>query len=371
MYIPHGKDVKVYDGTSLYPSQMKFNKFPVGPIYTFEGDVTILDKDKHYWIAESEVKTKRDLERPYLQIHHKFNGSIRTVALNGKFEMKIHCCEYYNSLDDYEINIKNGYLFQSDYIFKDFVDDLFKLRKSYPKDHPMNLVCKLIMNSLYGRFGMRLINNIQKFLNKEDFLKLTEDSNCDIEDFLDLDENGFFVNYINKNIKNNLHKVCVAIASAVTAQGRVAMSKFKKNHELVILYSDTDSVFILGDLPIEMIGNELGKFKLEYIFKEVVMLGPKLYMGITTDDKIIAKVKGYKNAKEINFDDFKSLLNKNKIFLELNHDKWYRDLSNSNITIKKQLYKLMITENKRKIIYDELSDNNLLLIEYVLEFNTV
>ena len=94
-------------------------------------------------------------------------------------------------------------------------------------------------------------------------------------------------------------------------------------------------------------------------------------MGITTDDKIIAKVKGYKNAKEINFDDFNSLLNKNKIFLELNHDKWYRDLSNSNITIKKQLYKLMITENKRKIIYDELSDNNLLLIEYVLEFNPV
>ena len=71
MYIPYGKDVKVYDGTSLYPSQIKLNKFPVGPIYIFEGDVTILDKDKHYWIAEAEVKTKRDLDRPYLQIHHK------------------------------------------------------------------------------------------------------------------------------------------------------------------------------------------------------------------------------------------------------------------------------------------------------------
>ena len=267
--------------------------------------------------------------------------------------MKIHCCEYYNSLEDYEINIKKGYLFQSDYIFKDFVDDLFKLRKSYPKDHPMNLVCKLIMNSLYGRFGMKLINNIQKFLNKVDFFKLTEDSNCEIEDFLDLGENGFFVNYINNNIKNNEHKVCVAIASAVTAYGRVAMSKFKKNLELIILYSDTDSVFIIGDLPIELIGNELGKFKLEYVFKEVVMLGPKLYMGITTEDKIVAKIKGYKNAKEINFDDFKSLLNKNNISLDLNHDKWYRDLSTSNITIKNQLYKLMITENKRKIIYDD------------------
>ena len=50
----------------------------------------------------------------------------------------------------------------------------------------------------------------------------------------------------------------------------------------------------------------MGKFKLEYTFKEVVMLGPKLYMGITTDDKIVAKVKGFKNA--IDFNQMKSLL---------------------------------------------------------------
>ena len=79
----------------------------------------------------------------------------------------------------------------------------------------------------------------------------------------------------------------------------------KKNPGFIILYSDTDSAFIIGNLPEELIGNELGKFKLEYTFKEVVMLGPKLYMGITTDDKIVAKVKGFKNAKEINYDDFK------------------------------------------------------------------
>lgn len=75
-------------------------------------------------------------------------------------------------------------------------------------------------------------------------------------------------------------------------------------------------------------------------------------MGITTDDKIIAKVKGYKNAKEINFNDFKSLLNKNNISLDLTHDKWFKDLATSTITIKSQVYKWMITENKRKMIYD-------------------
>ena len=109
-----------------------------------------------------------------------------------------------------------------------------------------------------------------------------------------------------------------------------------------------------GDLPDELTGNELGKFKLEYIFKEVVMLGPKLYMGITTDNKIISKVKGYKNAKEIDFTDFKNLLDKNNISLDLKHDKWFKDLSQSSITIKSQIYKLMITENKRRMIYKEI-----------------
>ena len=124
MFIPYGKNIRVYDGTALYPSQMKIIKFPVGPIYTFDGDITILNKNNYYWIADSIVKTKKDLKMPYLQIHHKMNGSLRTLSINGTFDMKIHCCEYYNSLVDYDIKIKNGYLFQSDYIFKDFVDDL-------------------------------------------------------------------------------------------------------------------------------------------------------------------------------------------------------------------------------------------------------
>ena len=111
-------------------------------------------------------------------------------------------------------------------------------------------------------------------------------------------------------------------------------------------------MFIIGDLPSELIGNELGKFKLEYIFKEVVMLGPKLYMGVTTDDKIIAKVKGYKNHQNITFDDFKSLLKKDALPLELHHDKWFRSLSNGEITIKDQVYNLIKTENKREFIYE-------------------
>ena len=46
------------------------------------------------------------------------------------------------------------------------------------------------------------------------------------------------------------------------------------------------------------------------------------------------------------------LLNKNSKPLELNHDKWYRNLSESNIVVKDQIYNLIATENKRKLIYE-------------------
>ena len=45
---------------------------------------------------------------------------------------------------------------------------------------------------------------------------------------------------------------------------------------------------------------------------------------------------------------FKSLLNKNITSLDLSHDKWFRDLTQQSITVKSQIYRLMITENKIK-----------------------
>ena len=65
------------------------------------------------------------------------------------------------------------------------------------------------------------------------------------------------------------------------------MSQFKNRDDFKLYYSDTYSLFIKGKLPVELIGNKIGQFKLEYIFKEVVILGPKIYGGITTDGKYI------------------------------------------------------------------------------------
>jgi len=38
-------------------------------------------------------------------------------------------------------------------------------------------------------------------------------------------------------------------------------------------------------------------------------------------------------------------------FLNLNHEKWFRNLSKGEITVKNQIYKLTATKNKRAFIY--------------------
>ena len=150
-------------------------------------------------------------------------------------------------------------------------------------------------------------------------------------------------------------KVSIIIASAVTSYSRVLMSLALKHPEIYgnVYYTDTDSIFTDKELPMDLVSNtELGKFKLEYVFKEAVFLGPKMYAGVTTDNKYISKVKGFKDAGSITFEDMKSLLHKNGS-LKLSHSKWFRNLFQSEISIKEQIYNLQKTSMKREFVYDE------------------
>ena len=47
----------------------------------------------------------------------------------------------------------------------------------------------------------------------------------------------------------------------------------------------------------------------------------------------------------------KSLLEREKS-LDLKHQKWFRNISEGEITIREQLYKLTMTESKRDFVYE-------------------
>ena len=67
--------------------------------------------------------------------------------------------------DGYKIEIIRGYKFKRAKIFEGYVDALYKLRQEYPSGSPMNLIAKLLMNSLYGKFGQRQESSIVETFN--------------------------------------------------------------------------------------------------------------------------------------------------------------------------------------------------------------
>nr|YP_010146941.1 hypothetical protein K4014_mgp26 [Cyclocybe aegerita]QQP21450.1 hypothetical protein [Cyclocybe aegerita] len=80
--------------------------------------------------------------------------------------------EMYNAMKyGYKIEILWGYTFESTKIFTDNINDLFQMRLDYPKSDPMNYIAKILMNNLYGRFGMDDNFTYSDIMNKVDYYK--------------------------------------------------------------------------------------------------------------------------------------------------------------------------------------------------------
>ena len=367
MFIPYFNNINNnflynYDVNSLYPYIMLNKPMPVDNCTYFEGDIRKFDKNA-FGFFYCKIETPENIEHPIIQIHHKTIDGIRTISPLGKFEFMIFSEELDNAIKyGYKFEILWGYTFTKGYPFKDFINNLYELRLKYPKNHPMNFISKLLMNSLYGRYGMDYnFNNIEilpnnsadKYINK--FIDL-------IVNIIELGDSKII---ITKNIINNIntkldnasenHNINIAIASAITSYARIHMSQFKNNKDYKLFYSDTDSIFTDKPLSEDLISETiLGKLKLEMIAKKAIFLAPKVYSLLSINDELKSKVKGltHDNIIKLNINDFESLLSKDSL-LEFKQNKWYKNLNESTINIKEQIYTLKINSNKRQLIYDK------------------
>ena len=91
----------------------------------FSGDITQII-EKPYGIFKVEVQTPEKLNNPILQTKIK----TRTISPLGNWTGWYHSEEIFNAVKyGYKFNIKEGYLFESDYIFNDYVHTLYKIKK--------------------------------------------------------------------------------------------------------------------------------------------------------------------------------------------------------------------------------------------------
>ena len=361
VFKPQGKDLYYYDVNSLYPTVYSANPMPVGIPTWFEGDI-MEHQPNAFGFFKCKIESPKNMHIPILQTHIETKEGLRTVAPLGSWVDVLFSEEMKLAISyGYKITVLEGYTFDKAIIFEEYVTKLYKIKENNSKDSAMYLIAKLLMNSLYGRFGMDYKMENHSFVNKEELTDLIQNKFIELSNPIQIEDNLFLVSFLDLKKYENVeidyfheYNISVSIAAAISSYARIHMSQFKNNKKYKIFYSDTDSLYINKKLSKLFVSStELGKLKLENIFTESTFLAPKVYGGRLESGEEIIKVKGLRHnviENQLSLEKLNFLLNKNSS-LNFNQTKTFRNFDSGTINFLEQTYNLVATENKRQIVY--------------------
>lgn len=169
VYKPYGENLYYYDVNSLYPYAMT-RPMPGGAAkwhYNLEN----ADLDTLFGFVLAYVECPDTIDKPFLPYRNP-----RTNALlfpTGQFEGVYFTEELkFARTLGYKIVPKYGYLFyKKESPFKDFIASIYASRKQAKNanDEAISYIYKILMNSLYGRFGIRPQRTISEICDLERF----------------------------------------------------------------------------------------------------------------------------------------------------------------------------------------------------------
>jgi hypothetical protein len=293
-YKPYGEDLYYYDVNSLYPFVMK--EFPMpGGVPVWHGNLGGKDLDSIFGFIEAYVECPNTIKKPFLPYRDKNNTIIfptgRFVGVYYSEELK-----YARGLG-YTVIPISGYLFERmESPFRDFVSSLFESRLEAKRtgNEAMSYVFKILMNSLYGRFGINPKSTTTEVCDEDRYKELIRHSGLIFGDMLS--ENYYILAYHSNtgtgpDYWNPPKNSAVQLAAAVTASARIYMYPYISREDCY--YTDTDSVVLGQPLPKEVISSSvLGLFKLEDRIKKGYFLAPKSYYYLAIDGTNVIKHKG-------------------------------------------------------------------------------
>ena len=309
----------------MYPFVAK-NPLPGNQIkYIEDREGGNLKLDDMFGFIECDVKTN-DGYLGLLPVHK--DGSL--IMPNGEFR-DVWFSEQLKFVKDqgYQIKPIRGYLFNKvENVFDSYVDDIKK--KSTTKGAIKN-INKLLLNSPFGGLGMSIDKNISTFVDKDrlDYILSTRDNVI----YHTITNNLFLVCHSNlvseekclhsslgyikvlnsegrsEEIINYVRDVSISTAASITSYAQIFITKAKlwvlKNGGK-IYYSDTDSLVTSIPLPMEWVGGEMGKFKLEFRIKKAYFITTKTYYIETESGETIIKSKGA-FSDSLNLKDFEDM----------------------------------------------------------------
>ena len=321
------KDLMVLDVNSLYPSVMYYELLPVGQPQYYEGKY---EYDKYhplyiqcfrcsYELKEGMLPTLLEKqafrhEKEYVTSSH---GEVETLVLTS-VDLELFFKHY--DVDENDLVWLNGYKFQGKlHLFDKYIEKWSKIKIDSKKvgNKGMYQIAKIMLNSLYGKFGSNPnVASKTPYLNEEDIVKYhTEDK--EIRDSIYIPMASFITAYARKK--------------TIETSQKIKEYSLKNFNEDYYVYSDTDSCHIkrieLEELKkiIDIDPYKLGAWDLEAEPEYGKYIRQKTYMdyidgsyeitcagmsknGIKYSEdksKIFYKVFGTNNWIEFNIDDFK------------------------------------------------------------------
>ena len=297
----------VLDKNSMYPAKMKNEYLPFGDPLFFEGHY---EEDKLYKLYIQCFSCSFELKEgkiPSLQIKNNpsfvpneyvksSEGDIVTLYLTN-IDLEL----FFEQYNVYDITWHNGWKFKAlKGLFTNYVDFWTERKIQAKKDdnNVLYIISKLMLNSLYGKFGLNpRVRGKYPYLNEEGIVKYK------------LGE---------EEIRDSIY---VPIASFITSYARydiIKTSQAIKDYTInkygidYYIYSDTDSIHMLDmdekELAqfVDIDDFRLGAWKIESRFTRGKYIRQKCYIE-EFDEKLNVTVAGLpkKLGKYVNFDNFK------------------------------------------------------------------
>lgn len=269
------KDVNYYDINSLYPYEMK-KRYPNPNTIRKTYQNTLFYIETFEGVSDVEIYCPF-MKIPLLPVRHDGKLIFPTGSFRG----------WYSHLELREA-MKLGYVITRTHKtfyfketcrpFKDYVDDLYNLRRKYQKEESaMQMVVKLCMNSLYGKFG-------QKFEDRDNWIPFNYNKK-ELNKLKDIDRIGEFIRVKETTEPSSF---CIPIwAVYVTAYARIELYNLLKDNDPI--YCDTDSIITKKELPTSTV---LGKLKKEKEIDYGIIVKPKMYAMKDRFNDEDVKIKG-------------------------------------------------------------------------------
>ena len=314
-----GKEV-IIDVNSLYPSIMYTAKIPYGPpkIYTFPTESFIKKrlKDKVIFCKIINVSGElKDNKMPIIPKHRNLkqsNSELYHTIINNKtffvnYEEFILWKEHYNIYDDY--CIEECLIFDSvkNLLFKDYIDYFYEMKRvaRAKGDKVMEKIAKLMLNSLYGKFGTNpKRKHIKSYHNGEDWLTLID------EQYYYKDDNG---EEVYEDMEHEGDFIYPFLASAITSYARIFLINcIDRIPYDKFIYCDTDSIHFIDNniyglddfVSDELISKDkMLKYSIEDTSLCSIYLAPKKYAYINENGDLIVKCAGLPDEAKDNVSD--------------------------------------------------------------------